>query len=126
MIARMIFGEFRPDCCVTDMINRLEWQTLQETRRERRLGLFYKIYHGVTVLDPAAYIAEPDYLGRQDHSKKVKRFQCERDIWANSFFPRTIRDWNELDEQSVTALSCNSFAKNLVSMRNPVQCDHTS
>ena len=58
--ARMIFGEFRRDCCVTDMINRLEWQPLRETRRERRLGLFYKIYHGVTVLDPAAYIAEPD------------------------------------------------------------------
>ena len=123
--ARMVFGDFRRDSCVTEMINRLEWQPLQITRRERRLGLFYKIYHGETILDPGDYIGDPDYMGRHDHSKKVKRFQCERDVWAESFFPRTIRDWNDLDEESVTAPSYISFAKNIVSQRTPAQCSHT-
>ena len=124
--ARMICGNFRRDSCVTEMLNALEWQPLKECRKERRLGMFYKIYHGETILDPGNYFAEPDFMGRNDHLKKVKRFQCERAVWADSFFPRTIRDWNELEEETVILPNFTSFAKSLVSKRNPVQCAHTS
>ena len=73
--------------------------------------MFYKIYHGETIQDPGDYFGKPDYMGRNDHLKKVKRFQCERAIWADSFFPRTIRDSNELEEVTVILPNFTSFAK---------------
>ena len=123
--ARMVFNNFRRHTCVTEMMNNLNWQTLQTRRRDRRLAMMYKIYHQETILDPQDYFEQPDYMGRHDNSKKIKRYQCKRGVFANSFFPKTICDWNALADETVLAPNQTAFNKLVELDHGPITCSHT-
>ena len=46
-----------------------------------------------------------------NNSKCFRPVQCNSDNYKNSFFPRTVIDWNHLDEDLVRAKSVDSFKK---------------
>ena len=46
-----------------------------------------------------------------NNSKCFKTVQCITEPYKNSFFPRTIIDWNHLDDNIVRAETVDSFRK---------------
>ena len=77
---------------VTTMLESLNWTSLEERRRKHRIIHFFKAenkYSGLIV---------PEYLTRsnRDNSKYIHP-QCRTEIHKNSYFPRTVKDWNSLD-----------------------------
>ena len=104
--------------CITDMLSDLELTSLQDRRKDQRLTMFYKVVEGLV---PA--IAPEEYLTRQRQRRNIKVktnsdfvtsnilerretrnskpyqvIDCKTELRKNSFFPRTLVDWNHLED----------------------------
>ena len=120
---------------VTRMLEDQNLPPLQKRRKDLRLALLFKVVEGLV---PA--VPPEDYLtpARNKRKIKAKSFKnCEtknfvekieiknsrgfvtplpqQDCRKNSFFVRTVKDWNHLDETVVTAPSLESFKSRLQS-----------
>ena len=82
---------------VTNLLKELGWPSLEHRRKYHRLDLFYKTKTGKTALQM------PDQLNRP-MSRPTWAINSTCSIqpitkghnYAQSYFPRTIRDWNNL------------------------------
>ena len=105
--ARFVMNRHRNTSSVGEMLEILQWPTLQERRQNSRLTMLTKILDDkVTVkckdLKPAFQRAR---RGSVCHSKQLEEIYCRTDYRSMSFFPRTIRDWNRLPSEAVAATS---------------------
>jgi hypothetical protein len=111
--ARFVINDYtnRTPGCVTSMLTSLEWQTLEQRRRISRLVMMYKIQHQLVDIDRDLHLRPGDSRTRGQH-----RFFQERsnyDTLRNSFFQRTVREWNHLQDTTVWASSIEEFRSNL-------------
>ena len=60
-------------------------------------------------LDVSNIIYKPHYMGRKDHEKKIRIIQSRLLSYHNSFFPKTVRDWNTLSSGLVETNSVVEF-----------------
>ena len=97
------------------MMNDLNWKPLQTRRRENRLVLLYKIVNNLVAIPPDKHLAfkTSKYNLRQNHSKQIVTKESDVNSYKNSFFPRTIIDWNKLSEKEVNCQSLDSFKAEL-------------
>jgi hypothetical protein len=72
-------------------IETLEWPTLQDRRKLQRLHMFSKIINDQTRLVKEHYLKE-----NTSRRKGItySHIRCNTEMYNNSYFPRTIRDWN--------------------------------
>ena len=115
------------------MLNNLELQSLEERRKQLRLSLFFKVVKGLVPALPAdKFLKEikdkrqikpkiqEDFISdnlvrRQDRNHK-QCFHVETtstDAYENSFFIRTVIDWNNLDSKIVEAKTVGTFKAHL-------------
>ena len=119
---------------MTNMLQDLELLPLQERRKNIRLQLLYKIINGlVPAIPPEDYLKpvqnkrriRPTTFDGFNSKNFVKNYQinhtqgltvpnAKTDIYKNSFFIRTIKDWNLLEEETVTATSLENFKTRLL------------
>ncbi|KAL8565040.1 hypothetical protein ACOMHN_003416 [Nucella lapillus] len=133
--ARFITNDYstRSPGAITNMLSTLKLPTLQQRRRDLRLTFFYKVVEGLVPAIPSADILTPSKTGRRiiprdfkdyasssaisDHIRNNSRsFQvsrCQTDQFRNSYFVNTVREWNHLDEATVTTSSVESFKARL-------------
>ena len=135
---RFITGDYssRDPGCVTRMMLRLDIPLLQERRKVCRLTLMYKIVEGhLPAMRPDVFLVplrrnkrpirdrhlRSDFVNTSIVSRSVtnnsKCFAvplCRTQPSENSYFPRTIREWNQLQEYQVTAESIDQFKASLV------------
>ena len=114
--ARYVCNDFtsRTPGCVTKMLNDLNWGPLKVRRRHDRLSMLYTIQHNLVDIPTDRYLRVSDRRTRGP----AKFFQ-ERIIdtaYSNSFFPRTVRDWNRLSGEVVSAASLGEFRSLLLRM----------
>lgn len=132
--ARFITGDYssRDHGCVTRMLQDLALPSLQDRRKTNRLIFFYKVVEGlVPALQCHDILTSPvrgkrqiktreysdfvtsNIIERQstNNSKCFKPVQCNTELFQNSFFPRTVIDWNHLDDSVVRAETVNGFRK---------------
>ena len=91
------------------MLKDLQWDTLEERRKRNRLSIFYKIHNGQTGIDSRKYLTP---LGRKSHYVNGKTYKvpfAQTDYFKFSYFPRTIREWNILPEETVCSISHKMF-----------------
>jgi len=119
---------------VTKMLENLDLPTLQQRRRNQRLTLLYKIAEGqLPAIDPDSYLhplknkrrIKPNTYNNHVSSNPISKYETNNSRcfaipqaksggpFNQSFFPRTITDWNKLDERIVTAGSLNTFKTQL-------------
>ena len=117
--ARYVYNDYttRTPGCVTDMVKDLEWESLQDRRQISRLCLLYKIQHGLVDIDKAAYLKPGDSRTRshmgfyQEHTR--------HEVYFNSFFPRTIREWNRLPASITSSATVDGFRASLFTRLGP-------
>ena len=136
--ARFIKQDYksREPGCVTRMLSDLNLPPLQDRRKQLRLQFLYKIVSGQIPAIPAEKFMKPVRDRRTRRPKVYEGFQTANivdqharnnsrcfevnlgttDVFRNSFFPRTIRDWNSLEDRVVRAESIEEF-KTLLSTR---------
>ena len=107
--ARFVFNNYsdRNPGCVTNMLNKLEWEPLSNRRLNSRLIMLYRFLNCDELKDSIDFLKRSDTRTRgrdrlyQDHSKHP--------ALHHSFFPRTIREWNKLPTSLSGAPSLDLF-----------------
>lgn len=107
--ARFVFNDYRTRTpgCVTQMLDDLKWEPLEVRRRHDRLIMLYKMQHGLVDIPTDRYLSVSD-----SRTRGSSRFFQERitdTTYSNSFFPKTVRDWNRLPSRVVAAASLEEF-----------------
>ena len=101
--ARYVYNDYtsRTPGCVAEMVNELGWESLQDRRQISRLSLLYKAHHGLVDINKANYLKPADSRTRS-HTGFYQEHTAH-EVYHNSFFPRTVREWNRLPN-SVTSV----------------------
>ena len=129
--ARFIAGDYRSRSTgtVQRLLNKLKLPELQDRRKQLRLILFFKVVEGLVPAIPADKLTKQQKPGRFIRSSTDKNFissntinsyirnndrcfvvhPCRTDQLRNSFFCRTVVEWNHLDNNIVHSASVNSF-----------------
>ena len=93
-----------PYSSVSDMIDKLGWQTLQQRRSTSRLVMFYKIVYQLVAVDMPPCYSHPTRTSARHHSLHYYQIFLPR-----TFFPRTVVLWNSLPNSVVTMQDLGSF-----------------
>ena len=109
--ARHVLRRYRNTSCVSQILNRLQWPTLAQRRCCYRLTLLYKITHNLVL--SSQYITSHQTSTRSNSLV----FRCNTNAYQNSFFPKTVSQWNALPEHIVCAPSLLTF-KTAISHEN--------
>jgi hypothetical protein len=104
--------------CVTNMITSLGWQSLEQRRQNSRLCILYKIQHNLIDIHRDLYIRHNDSRTKGQH--RLFQERTNNETYRNSFFQRTVRDWNLLPTSTVAAATIEEFRANL--MVSPASC----
>ena len=107
--ARYVLGRHHNRSSVTNMIEHLNWRTLEERRRQARLVMMFKMSHNLVNVDTAANLKTPARRTRHMHDYYYTQQRCSTEARRLSFFPRTVRDWNALPAATVSAESLDQF-----------------
>ena len=115
------------------MLKDQDLPSLQDRRMAARLTFFYKVVKGlVPAISPDAFL-KPQKPKRQIHAKKFQGFDSKNIVeihqskntksftveqsntvqYSSSFFIKTVRDWNSLEEAIVCADSVEGFVSAL-------------
>ena len=107
--ARVVYNKTwrEKDVSPTQLLNDLGWKTLAERRRDQRLIMMYKIQNGLVAVPPTR-LQQPTRQTR-GQSIKFKQLQSTCEKVKNSFYHKTIPEWNKLGEKAVTAESLEAF-----------------
>ena len=97
---------------VTQLLKDLQWDTLQTRRKIKRLSIIYKMEHNLIDIPLDHYIQHNTRPSRK-HDSQFLQIRHSANIFGNSFFPTTIKEWNSLPPNTVSSKSLNSFQKNL-------------
>jgi hypothetical protein len=109
--ARIVIGA-TARCSTEGLYKETAWEPLSKRREFHRLTLMFNIANGraptyLRELLPGQIQNRTGYLLRNRDQIDVPRTRLQ--IYEKSFFPSTIRLWNELDPGAKNAPSCNAF-----------------
>ena len=109
--ARWTCRRWRNQSHVGEMLDELQWPTLQERRQQASLTLFYKIHNNLAIIDKSRYLSVAGEESRRtrSHPFQYHRSNAYTDGLKNSFFPRTIATWNGLTTEAVSAETVDGF-----------------
>ena len=109
--ARWTCRRWKNTSSVGDMLDELEWPSLEARRDQSSLTFFYKIHSGTVYLDKDKYLTPAPNLQRTraSHDLQYTRYFAYSDALKNSFFPRTIPLWNNLPSSVVSSKTIEEF-----------------
>ena len=98
--------------CVTNMIQSLGWESLQQRRYTNRLSLLFKIQHRIIDISP-------DFVQLNDQRtrgpKRLRQLPAANDAYK-FYYPRTISDWNRLPTHTTYLQSLPRFRDALANL----------
>jgi len=87
--ARFVSNNYKRTASVTDMINKLGWESLESRREKTRLNLMNKIVGSRVAIPLEEYITRGSTRTRSVNNDKFKLYAARTLAFKNSFFPRT-------------------------------------
>ena len=113
--ARFCCGDYSRQSSVTQMLSNLKWNTLESRRQKNRLAMLYKIQHNMVSINADTYLSySTERRTRKINTAQIKIPFARTDTYKNSFFPKTIRNWNNLENPIVNSASLESFKRALL------------
>ena len=116
--ARYVMKRYHNTSSVTEMLGQLDWEPLAVRRENIRLAMMYNIHNNLVAFDSQQYITPVPRSTRPVHQFGYKVLHSRTDYHMNSFFPRTVRAWNNLPLETVMSSSLAAFRHNLMMGRN--------
>ena len=110
------FTKSLPSCRDLSYKNRLQLCGLSSLERRRLVAdlvLFYKIVNKIVLIDLGVSLQPIGYSVTRGHSRRYKVPSARIDSRMYSFVIRTIKIWNDLNEQLVCSDSVASFKKSI-------------
>ena len=109
--ARWVVRRHRQTSSVDDMLSQLQWPTLQDRRRKARLTTFFRYATNTLVINTSRKpTPNPEKRStRQTHPLTYKLPSCRTSYRQQSFFPRTIGEWNRLPAEAVLSATVEGF-----------------
>ena len=86
---------------------------LQTRRQIKRLRIIYNMEHNLRDI-PLDHYIQHNTISSHKHDSKFLQIRYSANIFGNSFFPTTIKEWNSLHPNTVSSKSLNSFQNNLI------------
>ena len=115
--ARFVSNNYQNRASVSDMIQTLGWNTLQERRTYTNLVMFYKIsYHLVAI--PQSFLPPllcTGHFSRYNHTLAYLIPYSRIEAYKQSFVPRTVTLWNTLPSEIVYADTLDVYKNRLSS-----------
>ena len=112
--ARFVTNNYSTTSSTSEMIQNLEWPSLQQRRSDAKLVMMYRITYNLIDIPAAAYL-HPSGLTTRGHSLRYFTPYCRTDTYRYSFFQWGIRLWNQLPEHLVTVSTLECFKAGLTS-----------
>ena len=104
---------------VTKLLNQLDLSPLQVRREAHHLTCFYKMINNQLDIDYQSHIeAKPDRR-RRGHSNQFVIPAANTNVWANSYFPRTLMNWNSFQQSTIDKTSPHSFKAAVQELSQP-------
>ena len=110
--ARYVKNKYHHRSSVTDMLADLQWKPLQERRKEARLIMLFKVINNKIALDNSQLIPLNSTSTRNTHDLSYQIPYC-RTQYRQQSFPLTIKDWNSLYQDAMSAGTVESFRTHL-------------
>lgn len=107
--ARYVLNNYDFTCSVTEMLQILNWQTLEHRRLQNSLIFLFKIKYDLVAVDHC-HLTES-----RNHNFLVPQSRTQYHI--NSYFPRTIRLWNALPYSIKASSSLDEFTAGLATFK---------
>lgn len=107
---RFVYASYSWRISPSVLLEKAQLTKLEQRRYYERQKYMYLLYHDKLGISRDGYI-EPVIRRstRSLHSKKLKEFSCKTDNFKNSFFPRSVREWNRLKADVVECRTVESF-----------------
>ena len=99
---------------ISNKIKELGWSDLQTRRTNNRLVMLYRVIHNLVEVPAVYHPILRETQPPRGHQHQFVRPQPNVDAFRFSFLPRTVVDWNNLDEQTISAASINTFKRALL------------
>ena len=98
-------------CSVGEMLDELEWPSLEACRDRSSLLLFRKIHFGAVSIEKDKYLTPAHSLKftRSSHSAQYCRYQTYSDALKKSPPPPTIPQWSSLSPSVVSSQTTEEF-----------------
>lgn len=112
--ARFVLGRYGQKDSCTDMKRELNWELLSARRNKLKLKFLFSIFNGRLGINKDDYLKQPHYISsRTDHCFKIREYRARTNMYANSFFVKTIQQWNKLSEEQVCSATEELFFSRL-------------
>ena len=93
------------------MLKTLEWDTLQLRRQVNRLSLLHKTVHGQVAIPAQQFLLPVNRPTRRNNSAAFIRPRANKSCYQDSFFPRTIPEWNILPDTIINITDSEAFKR---------------
>ena len=107
--ARFCFDDFSRYSSVTNMLSSLNLPLLQARRTQAKLSTFYKIINGYLIVPTDDLTPKLSSLRSGYYHQPMTLI----DAYKFSFFPSTIKLWNQLPADVINSSTPNEFCNNL-------------
>uniref|UniRef100_A0A224YVX5 Endonuclease/reverse transcriptase n=1 Tax=Rhipicephalus zambeziensis TaxID=60191 RepID=A0A224YVX5_9ACAR len=115
---RFVYNRYSYFTSPSELLKKADLDTLQARRQHDRLKYMFLLYHDKLRINKDAYIETVHRRStRSEHPKKLKEYSCKTKAFKNSFFPRTVTNWNALSADLINCATVQSFMANLKHQR---------
>ncbi len=98
------------------LLQDLQWAPLVQRRQELRLALLCKIINGKVAIPVEDILTRADQRTRTNHPQTYRHLRSQSEQYRQSFFPRTVPEWNLLPESVVRSDITSTFLAQLRAM----------
>ena len=112
--ARWALSDYGTLSSVTNMLEILDWPSLESRRRISRLQILYKGINNLSGLSIPYYFLSTQRSTRHHHLHHFIQPSTRTNYYQNSFFPKTIKDWNNLPVTIIESENIDIFTNHLL------------
>ena len=116
--ARYVTNRFHNTSSVTNMLNELKWDSLQQRRCKSRLTMLYKMSNDLIDISHSDYLI-PSTLSHHATGTHFIRPYSMTNYQKFSFFPRTIGQWNFLPPSIKLSNNLENFKAGVAELTIP-------
>ena len=107
--ARFVQGDYRRTSSVSEMLNSLQWENLTDRRETHQMTQLYKIINQDIQIDSSGHLKAKSQRSRRGNNVQFEMPQITSSVFSNSFFPRTVRTWNDLPQEIIVSKTHETF-----------------